>query len=87
MDFAKSDIASFGSLNVFDCIKGLIPKKSFVDITYLYKTPKILKVIGGENIKINSKPEVLSSAGGPQNAKIKCKGRRWMLNFSWIKKT
>jgi hypothetical protein len=76
MDFTKSNIASFGSLNVFDCIKGLVPKKSFVEITYLYKAPKILKVIGRENIKINSKLEILSGAGSPQSTEIKCKGRQ-----------
>ncbi|MDR2067068.1 MAG: pilus assembly protein [Endomicrobium sp.] len=71
MDFTKSDIASFGSLNVFDCTKGLVPKKSFVEITYLYKIPKILKVIGRENIKIISKLEVLSGAGSPTKRKNK----------------
>ncbi|MDR0617827.1 MAG: pilus assembly protein [Endomicrobium sp.] len=49
--------------NVLDCSKWLVPKKSFVEITYSYKIPKVLKVIGKENININSKLEVLSGAG------------------------
>ncbi|MDR1523467.1 MAG: pilus assembly protein [Endomicrobium sp.] len=60
IDFIKPDITSFGSL---DIVKGLVPKNSFVEITYSYKIPKILKVIGKETIKIRSKLEVLSGTG------------------------
>ncbi|MDR2395532.1 MAG: pilus assembly protein [Endomicrobium sp.] len=60
IDFIKPDIPSFGSL---DIVKGLVPKNSFVEITYSYKIPKILKVIGKETIKIRSKLEVLSGTG------------------------
>ena len=63
IDFIKPDITSFSSL---DIVKGLTPKNSFVEITYSYKMPKILKVIGRENIKIRSKLEVLSGTGNPK---------------------
>jgi hypothetical protein len=60
IDFTRPDITSFNSL---DIVKGLVPKNSFVEITYSYKIPKILKVVGKESIKIRSKLEVLSGTG------------------------
>jgi Flp pilus assembly protein TadG len=74
-DFDIKDISSITTLNpvnVLNTFKGLIPslnQKSFVEITYSYKIPIILKIIGEKNIKIKARSEVLSGSGSPKAAK------------------
>jgi hypothetical protein len=53
-------------LNIFPSLKYLLQgldKKSFVNIRYSYKVPKILKLMGKENIEIKAHSEVLSGTG------------------------
>ncbi|MDR0723942.1 MAG: pilus assembly protein [Endomicrobium sp.] len=73
VDVDLQDITNLNSLNVFSSIKGLIPKKSFVELTYSYKMPRILKVIGKDNIKISSRLEVLSGTGSSKFSRHKIK--------------
>jgi hypothetical protein len=73
IDVDLSDITNLNSLNVFRSIKGLTPKKSFVEIAYSYKMPKILKIIGKDRVKISSKLEVLSGSGSPKFSRRKNK--------------
>lgn len=68
-----SNLININSLDVFSSIKELVPKKSFVKITYLYKCPRILKIMGKDNIKISSKLEVLSGTGSQKPLRHKIK--------------
>ncbi|MDR1418633.1 MAG: pilus assembly protein [Endomicrobium sp.] len=78
LDVDLLDITDLHSLDVFSSIKQLVPKKSFVEITYSYKMPRILKIIGKDNIKISSKLEVLSGTGNPKFSRRKTKYKeRW----------
>jgi hypothetical protein len=68
-DFDITNISSFvtlNSLNVFKSLKFFAPlatKKSFVEIKYFHKIPKILKIIGNDNVKITARASVLSGTG------------------------
>jgi hypothetical protein len=71
-----SDFLNFNPVNILKSAVGLNPifvKKSFVEIKYRYKIPKILKVIGKENIEIKAYSELLTgtgSQGAPKRSKI-----------------
>lgn len=69
-DAKKSDfslgiknIADFNPLNIVQNIKNLSPigpDKSYVEIEYDYKIPKIMRITGNEYLTIRAKSEVLS---------------------------
>jgi uncharacterized protein (UPF0333 family) len=69
IDFDITNISSFAALNplnIFNLLKSFTPratKKSFVEIKYSYKIPKILKIIGNDSIKITARASVLSGTG------------------------
>ncbi|MDR3195284.1 MAG: pilus assembly protein [Endomicrobium sp.] len=68
-DFDITNSSSFAILNpanLFDALKAFAPglsKKSFVEITYAYNIPNILKIIGTDSIKITARASVLSGTG------------------------
>ncbi|MDR2399497.1 MAG: pilus assembly protein [Endomicrobium sp.] len=68
-DFDITNISRFAALNplnMFNSLKSFAPgaaKKSFVEIKYSHKIPRILKIIGNDSIKITACASVLSGTG------------------------
>ncbi|GHT70336.1 hypothetical protein AGMMS49950_05110 [Endomicrobiia bacterium] len=65
-DYKPVKYDNLSSISRLGNLRGLIPgfdKKSFVEIKYSYKIPRVLKITGKKNIEIKARSEVLSGSG------------------------
>ncbi|MCL2485924.1 MAG: pilus assembly protein [Endomicrobia bacterium] len=71
------NISKFNPLNIAKNIKDLVPfvgaVPSYVEITYEYKIPRILRITGNDHITIKARSEVLS---GDASARYKKRRKR-----------
>ena len=63
------NIESFNPLGIAAGVRGILPvllPKSYVEISYEYKLPMLISIIGAENnkIKVRARSEVLTGFGG-----------------------